>query len=62
MRVLKNKTKTSTTNKYDTILFKMVHICVIGAGTAGLCAAKTAHEQGCQVTVFEQAKQVGGTW
>lgn len=40
----------------------MVHICVIGAGTAGLCAAKTAHQEGCQVTVFESAKQVGGTW
>lgn len=40
----------------------MVHICVIGAGTAGLCAAKTANQNGCQVTVFEQAKQVGGTW
>lgn len=40
----------------------MVHIAVIGAGTAGLCAAKTAIQSGCQVTVFEQAKQVGGTW
>ncbi|XP_055312743.1 uncharacterized protein LOC129574582 [Sitodiplosis mosellana] len=40
----------------------MVHIAVIGAGCAGLCAAKTALQSGCEVTVFEQAKQVGGTW
>lgn len=40
----------------------MVHIAVIGAGTAGLCAAKTAIQSDCEVTVFEQAKQVGGTW
>lgn len=40
----------------------MVHIAVIGAGTAGLCSAKTALQSGCDVTVFEQAKQVGGTW
>lgn len=40
----------------------MVHICVIGAGVAGLCAAKTAHQHGCEVTVFESQRQVGGTW
>lgn len=40
----------------------MVHIGVIGAGTAGLCAAKTALQSGCEVTVFELAKKVGGTW
>lgn len=39
-----------------------MHIAVIGAGTAGLCAAKHAIQSGCRVTVFEQAKQVGGTW
>lgn len=40
----------------------MVHVAVIGAGTAGLCAAKTALQNGLEVTVFELAKQVGGTW
>lgn len=40
----------------------MVHIAVIGAGTAGLCAGKTALQHGCDVTVFELSKQVGGTW
>lgn len=39
-----------------------MHICVIGAGTAGLCAAKTALQHGLKVTVFELSKQVGGTW
>lgn len=39
-----------------------MHIAVIGAGTAGICAAKHALAAGCKVTVFEQAKQVGGTW
>lgn len=39
-----------------------MHIAVIGAGTAGLCAARHAIANNCEVTVFEQAKQVGGTW
>lgn len=39
-----------------------MHIAVIGAGTAGICAAKHALANGYQVTVYEQAKQVGGTW
>lgn len=38
------------------------HVAVIGAGTAGLCAAKHALQNGLDVTLFEQAKQVGGTW
>lgn len=39
-----------------------MHIAVIGAGMAGICAAKHAINRGYKVTVFEQAKQVGGTW
>lgn len=39
-----------------------MHIAVIGAGTAGICAAKHALENDFEVTVFEQAAQVGGTW
>lgn len=39
-----------------------MHIAVIGAGTAGLCAAKHAIANGFDVTVLEQAAQVGGTW
>lgn len=39
-----------------------MHIAVIGAGTAGLCAARHAMQRGYDVTVFEQTAQVGGTW
>lgn len=41
---------------------KITSVAVIGAGTAGLCSAKHALAAGMQVTVFEQADQVGGTW
>lgn len=37
-------------------------LCVIGAGAAGLCAAKNGIEYGCGVTVFEQSGGIGGTW
>lgn len=36
--------------------------CVIGAGTAGLAAARRILETGAQVIVFEQTDQLGGTW
>lgn len=39
-----------------------MHIAVIGAGMAGLCAAKHSLQNDFDVTVFEQAAQVGGTW
>lgn len=35
---------------------------IIGAGPSGLCAAKHALAHGYNVTVYEQANQVGGTW
>lgn len=37
-------------------------VAVIGAGTAGICAAKHSLAHGCSVTVYEQAERVGGTW
>lgn len=37
-------------------------VCIIGAGTAGLCAAKTALAYGFDVTVYEQTDEIGGTW
>lgn len=37
-------------------------LCVIGAGAAGICAAKNGLDFGCDVTVFEQTESVGGTW
>lgn len=37
-------------------------VIVIGAGTAGLCAAKNAIENGFVVTVYEQSDKLGGLW
>lgn len=37
-------------------------LCVVGAGGAGLCAAKYGIGFGCSVTVFEKTGEVGGTW
>ncbi|KAI7879894.1 FAD/NAD(P)-binding domain-containing protein [Lichtheimia hyalospora FSU 10163] len=38
------------------------NVAVIGAGPAGLVAAKAMKEQGMHVTVFDRAKAIGGTW
>ncbi|KAI4487267.1 hypothetical protein M0804_005416 [Polistes exclamans] len=38
-------------------------VCVIGAGAAGLCAAKhLAEETNFEIIVYEQTGDVGGTW
>ena len=37
-------------------------IGIIGAGAAGICAARRCTEAGYNVIVFEQTSQVGGTW
>lgn len=41
-----------------------VRVCVIGAGAAGLCAARHLQQPGSgfKATVYEQSKGVGGTW
>jgi len=36
--------------------------CVIGAGVAGLVAAKVLHRDGFDVTVFEKEATSGGVW
>ncbi|XP_057449844.1 flavin-containing monooxygenase FMO GS-OX-like 4 isoform X2 [Lotus japonicus] len=38
------------------------HVAVIGAGAAGLVAARELRREGHRVVVFEQGEQVGGTW
>ncbi|XP_035433179.1 senecionine N-oxygenase isoform X1 [Spodoptera frugiperda] len=42
----------------------MVRVCVIGAGAAGLCAARHLLVEPCvsQLDILEQAPQLGGTW
>jgi dimethylaniline monooxygenase (N-oxide forming) len=37
-------------------------VAVIGAGTAGICAGRHLLAAGFEVTIFEQASEVGGTW
>ncbi|XP_052889351.1 senecionine N-oxygenase-like [Anopheles moucheti] len=36
--------------------------CVIGAGSSGVCAAKTILDTGSNVTIYERNNQIGGTW
>ncbi len=37
-------------------------VAVIGAGAAGLCAAKFLLAKGMEIVVFELGSQVGGLW
>ncbi|XP_057868661.2 flavin-containing monooxygenase FMO GS-OX5 isoform X2 [Cryptomeria japonica] len=41
---------------------KFSKVAVIGAGAAGLVAARELHREGLEVVVFEQSANVGGTW
>lgn len=41
---------------------KKLNVAVVGAGLAGLCAAKNAKSFGHSVTIFEQCDRLGGTW
>ncbi len=40
----------------------MQHYAVIGAGAAGLCAAKNLVANGIDATVFEAGSHIGGLW
>src|SRR3954452_24684812 len=37
-------------------------VAVIGAGSSGIAAAKTLHEQGFEFECFEKSDRVGGNW
>lgn len=39
-----------------------MHVCVIGAGPAGLCTLKELLDEGHQVTCFEQGLEIGGAF
>ncbi|KAH9313937.1 hypothetical protein KI387_022564, partial [Taxus chinensis] len=41
---------------------KPCKVAVIGAGAAGLVAARELDREGHQIVVFEQSEHVGGTW
>ncbi|ESQ29133.1 hypothetical protein EUTSA_v10023900mg, partial [Eutrema salsugineum] len=43
-------------------LTKSRHVAVIGAGAAGLVAAKELRREGHSVVIFERQNQIGGTW
>ncbi|MDY3559747.1 NAD(P)-binding domain-containing protein [Gemmata sp. JC673] len=40
----------------------MRRVCVIGAGSSGIVAAKTFHERGIPFDCFEKGSNVGGLW
>lgn len=48
----------------SSIFSEMARVCVIGAGAAGLCAARHLLAEPCvsSIDVLEQAAQLGGTW
>lgn len=37
-------------------------VCIIGAGVAGLSAAKHCLDYGYECVVYEQTQHIGGTW
>ncbi|KAH7528070.1 hypothetical protein FEM48_Zijuj05G0032600 [Ziziphus jujuba var. spinosa] len=41
---------------------RSVRAAVIGAGVAGLCAARELQRQGLKVVIFDKADRIGGTW
>ena len=41
---------------------RSINVAVIGAGVAGLCAARELKREGHRVVLFEKASQIGGTW
>ena len=49
-------------NLFKVIFQKMKKAVIIGAGPAGLVAAKLSLADGYSVTVFEQESDLGGTW
>ncbi|KAK8578203.1 hypothetical protein V6N13_047057 [Hibiscus sabdariffa] len=45
-----------------TITVKSRHVAIVGAGAAGLVAARELRRDGHSVVVFERGNEVGGTW
>jgi thioredoxin reductase len=55
-------TATDTTSRAADVTERTDTICVIGAGSSGLAAAKNLLEHGFAVEVFEREDDVGGNW
>ena len=43
-------------------MHRLPKVCVIGAGSSGIAAAKTLHERGFAFDCFEASDRVGGNW
>lgn len=43
-------------------MIKEVKVCVIGAGSSGITAAKALHEAGIPFNCFEKGSKIGGNW
>ena len=43
-------------------MVKQKTVCIIGAGVAGLAAAKTFAARGHGVTILERSGDLGGVW
>ena len=41
---------------------RLPNVCVIGAGSSGIAAAKTLHQRGFDFDCFEKSDRVGGNW
>ncbi len=39
-----------------------MRVCLIGAGSSGIAAAKALHERGIDFDCFEKSDRVGGNW
>ena len=53
----------SPTRCYDpTNLSSMPHVCIIGAGSSGIAAAKALSQAGIPFDCFEKGDRVGGNW
>jgi dimethylaniline monooxygenase (N-oxide forming) len=40
----------------------MEHVCIIGAGSAGIAACQVLHERGIAFDCYEAGSQIGGNW
>ncbi len=41
---------------------KLPTVCIVGAGSSGIAAAKALHERSIPVEVYEKSDRVGGNW